>query len=375
MNRKVGALVAALVVVGFAVWFFALRDRGDDAKPAPDKQARSKLELPKPKPPTEDTPPPQGMAPRWSLDVDPEGPLRLEGQVVDEDKHGVGGAEVWLASVPPRSTKTEADGTFAFDKLVGREYRLTATAGDKAGGPVEHRLTETSDPVVIRLGKGAQVIVTVVTTEDKPIEGADVKLATMGERGARTAADGTATLKPVQPGWISVQATASGYAPGTGFTQVGSAGASGTIKVKLHKGLAVSGRVIDEGGAPIDKARVTVAGIWDIPGGLDPVVTDAKGQFSFAALAPGSHTLVAVDGEHAPARSAPVTVADQPIRNVTITMKAGGTLAGTVVDDAAKPVPFATVRVAGDGANMWMVASRQVTSDRAGKFELRGLAR
>src|SRR5262245_46648536 len=145
MNRKVGALVAAVLVAVLAIWFFAFRDRGG-SKPQPKHEGRNgKLELPKPAPKADDTPAPQGMAPRWTLDVDPEGPLRLEGQVVDEDGHGVGGAEVWLGSVPPRSAKSEDDGTFAFDKLVGREYALTATSAELIGGPVQYKLTEKSD--------------------------------------------------------------------------------------------------------------------------------------------------------------------------------------------------------------------------------------
>ncbi|HEX5060756.1 MAG TPA: carboxypeptidase regulatory-like domain-containing protein [Kofleriaceae bacterium] len=380
MNRKVGALVAAVLVAALAIWFFAFRDRSS-SKPQPKAGRNGKIELPKSTPAkTDDTPAPQGMAPRWSLDVDPEGPLRLEGQVVDEDGHGVGGAEVWLGSVPPRSAKSEDDGTFAFDKLVGREYGLTATAGERVGGPVQYKLTESSDPVVIRLTKSAKVVVTVLADDSKPIEGADVRLAAMGERTAKTAADGTATLSPVAPGWVAVQATANGYAPGNGFTQVGSAGAVGTIKVTLHKGVPVTGRVVDEAGAPIAKAHMSTAGIWDLPSATgcatcNQVVTDTNGEFTFPALGAGTHVLVATDGEHAPARSAPVTVADQPVKNVKITMKAGGTLAGTVVDDQQKPVPFATVRVGGDGQQMWMVDARQATSDRTGHFELKGLAR
>ena len=103
MNRKhvVGAL--ALVVALVAVWFFAFRDRNEDNAPASRQARNGKVELPKPQAkPAGDDNAPSGIAPRWLLDVDPEGPLRLEGQVIDEDGKGVGGAEVWLGSVPPR---------------------------------------------------------------------------------------------------------------------------------------------------------------------------------------------------------------------------------------------------------------------------------
>ena len=376
MNRKYAVAGAVLVVVAFAVWFFAIRDRSEQKTAAPTQARSGKIELPKQEAtPADEGPAPTGMAPRWLLDVDPEGPLRLEGQVVDRDGKGVGGANVTLGSVPARHAKTEEDGTFAFDKLVGREYALSAIAGELVGGPTMYKLTESSDPVVIRLGIGAKVVVTVVEESQKPVEGATVRLTETDERTHRTAADGTVSIAPVHPGWVGVQVAADGYAPASSFTQVGSSGATGTVKVTLKKGVAVSGRVIDEKGAAIAKARVATAGVWDMPSGFEPVTTDDKGQFKIPALAPGSHTLIATDGEHAPARSSPITVADQPISGITITMKAGGVLAGKVIDDTGKPVAFATVRVAGEGRNMWMVDARQATSDKQGTFELHGLTR
>src|SRR5262249_58677708 len=114
--------------------------------------------------------------------------------------------------------------------------------------------------------------------------------------------------------------------------------------------------------------------LWIRAGGLGRVTTEEYGQ-STLSLAAGSNTLIANDSEHAPGRSVPVTVADKPVTNVEIVMKAGGVLAGTVVDSAHQPVAFATLRVAGKDGNMWLVAQRQATTDRAGKFELRGLAR
>ena len=371
MNRKLAGGIAALVVVVAGVWFFFLRGDDDDAKPT--KSSRSgKLAIGKPAAQREAASP---MTPRWSLDADPEGPLRLEGQVVDDDGHGVAGAEVWISTVPPRTTKSEGDGGFAFDKLVGREYSLAARSGDLLGRLASFKLTATSDPVVIRVSAGAKVIVRVADDAGKPISGAQVKLVAEGDRVAQTSGDGTATLKPIQPGWVAVQVSASGYAPASAFAQVGSAGATGQINVTLHKGVGVAGRVIDESGKPIAKVRVTTSSIFDLPGGIEPAITDDKGQFAFAALPPGTHTLVAADGEHAPSRSTPITVGERPITGIEIVMKPGGVLAGIVVDDIGRVVPYATIRVAGEGNQMWLVAARQATSDKAGSFEIRGLAR
>jgi uncharacterized GH25 family protein len=375
MNRKLAGALGALVVLAVGIWFFALRDRGDPHQTAEPSKRSSKIDLQAPAPATpEDSPAPKGLAPAWELDVDPEGPLRLEGQVVDADGEGVGDAEVWLSSVPPRSATTEGDGTFAFDKLVGREYSVSARAGKLVGGPVEYKLAESSDPVVIRLVAGSKLVVSVIDDAAKPIAGADVVVAACKCNG-KTSADGQVTLESIHPGWVAVQVSASGYAPGNGFTQIAGAGATGSLKVTLHRGFPVSGRVIDQRGKPVEKAHVTTSGVFDIPGGVEPAITDAKGQFTFAALAPGNHTLIATDQVHAPARSAPVTVGERAVTGVEIVMKQGGTLAGIVVTSDGQPVPYATVRVAGDGSQMWMVPWRQATTDNAGKFELTGLVR
>ena len=107
----------------------------------------------------------------------------------------------------------------------------------------------------------------------------------------------------------------TGFAPNTAFTTIGSPGATGRLTVTLHKGFAVSGRVLDEGGKPIAKARVTATnGAWtdwtesDLE--HDGATTNDKGQFTIPALAAGTGSLLAVDGEHAPGKSAPVTIAD-----------------------------------------------------------------
>src|SRR5438105_11570281 len=121
MKRAWVFALFVVLVAAVLVWFLWLRHRGDeDAQPA-DPTRSAKIEAKPTAPPkTADGPAPQGYAPTWSLDADREGPLRLEGQVVGPDGKGVGDADVYLGSVPPKTAKTEEDGSFSFDKLVGR---------------------------------------------------------------------------------------------------------------------------------------------------------------------------------------------------------------------------------------------------------------
>jgi uncharacterized GH25 family protein len=391
MSRKHVIGVGAVVAIAIGVWFALFGHRGKDAaKPAPDHQRSAKIEnATAVAPQTPPAPAPQGIAPKWRLDVDPEGPLRLEGQVLGPDGKGVLGAQVWLGSVPPRSATSEADGSFSFDKLVGRTYAVSASLSapdnELVGGPLSYKLTASSDPLVIRMMEGAALTVKVVDDAAHPISGAEVKVEGFGasiqraDTPEKTDDHGTVKIKPIHPGWVGVEVTASGYALGVGFTTVGSAGATGELTITMRKGVAVSGRVIDEHGRPVARAHVSANdGMpwgWGMGRDAEEVESDAKGQFTIPALAAGTHHLTAVDGEHEPAHSTPITVATRAVTGIEITMKEGGTLSGMVVDHDGKPTRFATVRIAGTGAQMWKVASRQATSDEHGKFELRGLAR
>lgn len=366
MKRKLVGGVAVLIVAALA--WLVFHHRGGSAKAPATTSSTNRAQQPI------NIPHRSTASPEWSRDIDPEGPLRLEGQVVDEGGAGIGGATVWLSSEPPRSTRSDSDGSFAFDKVVGREYAVTADAGDRVGGPVMYRLTATSDPVVIRTTAGAKVAVDVKDDAGAPVANATVKLAGYDVTRS-TAADGTAMLSPVHPGWVGVEVTADGYAPASSFGQVGSAGATGAIHVKLHKGAAVSGRVVDETGKGIAKAHITVADSPWIPTTIGETTSDAKGDFTIAALAAGTHTLHAEDGEHAPSHSIPVTVGDRAITGLTITMKEGGVIRGQVVDTKGAGAGYATIRVAPNGPDQMMSPGRQAVADKQGNFEIRGLAR
>lgn len=313
---------------------------------------------------------------------DPAGKLLLEGQVLDEDDEPVAGAQVWLTSAPPRSATTEGDGSFSFDHLLPREYAVTARAGDSIGGPVTVRVSASVGPVVVRLRAGSTLTVKVTDEESKgPVSGAKVGITAMGHDPETTNGDGVAELHGVRPGWTQVKVKADGYAPAQSFTMVGAAGSSREVKVTLRKGAPLRGKVVTEGGEPIEGALMTLADASSAWGGnRDTATSEPDGTFEFPVVASGSYHVTARDDEHAPASSELLTVDGRSaVEDVIVTMKTGATIRGRVVTRDQQPGGFATVQVApkldqragigGDFAD----AVRSTTCDEAGTFELRGL--
>src|SRR5262245_60312929 len=135
------AAVVALAAVTVAV---AVRDEPRTAVPAAAAPVRASRAVPLA---SED----QLPAARAQDQDDPPGALRLEGQVVDADEHPVAGAVVAIDTVPPRDTRSEDDGSFSFDGLVGRTYRIEARGDGGIAGPVRAHLDAAAEPVVLRL--------------------------------------------------------------------------------------------------------------------------------------------------------------------------------------------------------------------------------
>lgn len=375
-NAILGIVAVLLLAAGVYFLFFWGRGGGGDDKAEVDAGAATAVS----KGGNSLNPPPLTQ-PRF--DAEPEGPLRLEGQVLGPGDEPIGGAVVTLQSYPPRTAEAEADGSFYFDKLIGRTYALTARADDLAGGPVAHQLTETSGPVIIRVRQGGVVEVTVLAAAtDRPIEGAAVQLRATDAQTATTGADGVARFRGVVSGWLVVAANAPGY--GTAKVPLmmpGTVGASLTAELRLEAGFTIAGTVVDDAGKPVGKAQVTAEPAGELIPLTDPrydgATTGADGRFSITGVSAGKLHVVASHADYAGGSSEVLDLASD-ISDLELVLERGGVIAGRVVSDGGAPVPWAqvVVRAASRATDFsGQSQARGGRSEKDGSFEIKGLSR
>lgn len=381
MNRRILAGVGAAAVVVASIAYFSLRSKPSHRAAAPAVASGSgSAGASAPRDKRGDGPdgPRGGDSDTILIDDDPVGALRLEGLVLDGSDQPVANATVMVSSNPRRTTTTDTDGGFAFDKLVGRSYTLVARAPSGIAGPLTAKLTAKSDPVVLHLRPGGSVAVTVVDKAAKPVPGATVELRGLDQQSTQADGEGHAHFETVVPGGYEVVAFAPGFAPSRQFTQVGAAAVELTLA--LVAGAAVSGVVLDDKRQPVAGARVIYSGAsdWSVQADerLDGVVTDGAGKFAFAALPAGSFRFVARHEGFAPGTSKIYTLdGTNPTTDVEIAVTAGATVAGVVVDGNQAPIASARVRIGVASRNMIASEPRQVFTGEDGTFVVKGLPR
>lgn len=318
-------------------------------------------------------------------DADRAGTLRLEGQVIDGRDAPVEGAEVTVNTNPPRVAVTQPDGSFAFDRLVGRPYTLSARAAAGFAGPVTARLDATSDPVILRLRPGAGIEVrTLSARDDRPVAGATVELRALATLSATTDQDGRAVLTGAGPGRYTLVAWASGFGKTYQEVRVPVAVSPGAVverlRLRLRPGAPVSGRVVSPDGAPVAGALVRYAELAELANRADPirdaVQTDEHGAFRFEAMPAGTFRFLATDSHFAPGSSPPVTLDGAAARSgIEIRMDRGAVVAGRVVSRSGAAVGWATVRITARTSGAAYDAPRQTYADETGHFEIGGLPR
>ncbi len=379
---KSGKIVVALIVVIAAVlgtrwlgWWGGGGDKPGTGSAVVDPGSNK----PVIKPPTA-TVATRGAPMREQLPVfddDPKGTLRLEGQVIDEKDQPVAGAQVAIDAHPTKLATTEQDGSFVFEGLIPRDYRLEATGGDGYAGPARLRLTDKVEPVTLRM-KQAGAVEVAVTDGAKPIANAEIELRSTLIWKAKTDAKGIAQLRGVGSVWAVLAVAATDFAPAAMMLSTsGDPAAPQKVAIVLQRGAAIAGRVVDAAGKPVAEARVVATSASEPFPVVDPrrdgVLTKADGTFAFPAVAPGTWRLMATHADHGPATSAPLTVdGTHPKSNIELALTTGGTVRGKVVDTNGKPVPSAEVRVVARGHVDWR-ARRQALTNGDGTFAVSGL--
>jgi hypothetical protein len=355
MSRRRLALVAVLaVLLGGGVWLGL--DRFGGERTQHEKHGSTSEER------TEPAPAPRSR--RTTQPRDDTGTQRLEGQVIDAIGQPVGGVSVSLDTEPPRVTQTEADGSFAFEGLAERTYRVGASKDDHRAQVVSVRVGPDVEPITLRLRRGNAMLVKVQDERGRPIVGARVVSRGLLVRDQRTGADGTTLLRGLGPAGerVEIEITADGYAPGF----IGSLlprMSEVTIErvATLHAGTSVRGVVRDPDGAPVAGARVSIRN------SELHVTSGADGSWVIPAVRHGTQIFVARADGFAAGWTSRKLEGKERRDGVDITLQEGLTIAGRVVDGTGAPVSGAKISVAthDDILNTW--------ADDNGEFKLTGL--
>ncbi|HEY5283714.1 MAG TPA: carboxypeptidase-like regulatory domain-containing protein [Polyangia bacterium] len=331
----------------------------------------------------------------------------LTGVVTDSAGRREPGARVSLGSPGLRWTRvaeSDANGIFEIGGLGNGRFTVRAMAGkqvsaatvvviDEALTPVPHVRLSLQNGVYVegrvlddtgRALVGAMVDVMAMPSDDLPISG-------------QAGREGRYRLGPVAPGKYQVLARLEDHVlldapePRLGAREKES------FDLRLARAARVVGRVVDESSRPMVGVQVDaislIGGHDDLvvipgalplaaeaaelpvgrllrPGGLRSSPTDKAGRFFISGLSPGRTRIEILHPAKLPLRHEPLLLAPGDERDVgDLTMQAGATLAGRVLDDSGRIAEGAIVeaRIAGKPKQ----PAVRATTDKNGEFSLR----
>jgi len=283
------------------------------------------------------------------------GTRRLVGRTLDVRERPIGGATVTLDAA--RTTTSEADGSFAFDRLATGDHRVVADRWP-AHGEITLSLDDRAEPAVITLLIGPTVVVRVVDRAGAPVAG-----ARLWDRHAEfTDRDGKATFRSVDSPHMQLEVAARGYASQAVSVPVGDdPRRTVDAKVVLQPSVPIGGAVIDQDGKPVSGATI-YARVVD-PRWIEYTTSDAQGRWKIESTGRGRVDLMAYSDVDVTVPTPLVDIGTRPRPDLVLRVERGATISGVAVDAAGKPL--AGVRVlAGPG---------DVHTDEHGRFDVAGV--
>jgi protocatechuate 3,4-dioxygenase beta subunit len=293
-----------------------------------------------------------------------------------------------------RWVETRADGSFLLDGAPREPGTVVADAGDR-GRATAVLAAGAAEPLQIALAPVATLGGRVVDAESaRPLAG--VRLVARGEGSVfetRSLADGRYLFRGLGPRRYRLSAEDDRFVPWTRSVNV-AAGQAETQDVPLARAAVLAGRVVNEDGAPIEGARVTLtrggesafrAFMRGVEG--EPAVrTGRDGTFRATRLAAGENQRLDVRHDDYEERSiGGVSLTAGTVKSgLTVVMRRGLTLRGVVKDEEGRPLAGAEVnlssarqfRAGRGGVQMQLIGPGSLVrreSGADGRFEFRGL--
>jgi len=266
-----------------------------------------------------------------------------------------------------RWVETRADGGFLLDGAPREPGALVADGGER-GRASEALPSKAGEAVVIALAPTAALAGRVVDADSgKPLAG--IRLVARGEGAsylARSGPDGRYALRGLAPRRYRLSAEDQRFVPWVRSVSV-VAGQAETQDVPLARAATLVGRVVDEQGAPIEGARVTLArggenafrafirSMQDEQG----VRSARDGSFRATRLAAGDNQRLDVRHDDFEERAiGGISLTAGATRSgVTVVMRRGLALRGLVKDDEGRPLA---------GVEVTLQSARQVRAGRGG---------
>jgi uncharacterized GH25 family protein len=275
---------------------------------------------------------------------------RVSGRAVDVDGRPVAGASVYLSEEEPMSFggqmaligsnrghrgTTDDEGGFAFEGVSPGPLRLTAQAArfqkaeldnlELKGGGELSRLE-----VVLKAGAALEGR---VLSPDGPMPDAEVTVVEPSAEGfgfsslrATTDGDGLYRIEGVPPGKRTLEARVEGYRRAVRDVEV--AARTPPVDLQLERGLEVSGRAVDDGGAPVPGAQILLIAGRDFMN-ASRTLTEADGGFRVSGLQEGSYTLRATkDGYASDPKGMAVNLTGASASGLEVRLSGGGTIGG-----------------------------------------------
>jgi hypothetical protein len=273
-----------------------------------------------------------------TLQIAPNSPGNVTGQVVNSSNTGLSGATVTAAGL---STVTAADGSYALNNLPAGSTNITAslTGFQNGSASVTVAAGATTPAPTITLVSGSGTITGTV----KSSSGAAISGASVGFGGGSTTTDtsGAYTLTGVPTGTVQLVASASGFQSVTQSVTV-NGGSTSTANFTLSPAAAggtVTGKVTNvSSGAALSGATVSWSG--------GSATTSTTGIYTLTNVTAGTQNITASKTGYL-SRTLSVGVTGGATATLNIPIATAGKITAKVVTSTGAVVSGATVTIKG----------------------------